>query len=152
MRYVTFVFAMGGFFGAGQALSAPPALDWLAGHWCGGEGGRHIEEVWLPEAGGALLGMSRTLRDGRIETFEFMRIVAQDGRYDFHVQPNGAPPTVFTMTSRDEAGIRFENPAHDFPNRIEYRREGDRLQAAIAGPGRDGKTKTIPFAYRSCAK
>jgi len=136
--------------GMGQAMAADPPLDWLAGKWCGGEDGRVIEEVWLPEAGGALLGMSRTVRDGRTETFEFMRIVVDGDRAAFHVQPNGVPATVFPMAARDAGSIRFENPAHDFPNRIEYRRNGDRLEAAIAGPGRDGKTMTIPYAYRRC--
>ena len=28
----------------------------------------------------------------------------------------------------------FENPAHDYPTRITYRRDGDRLVATISGP------------------
>lgn len=136
--------------GIGSATAAEPALDWLTAHWCGGDDDRRIDEVWLPEAGGILLGMSRTLRGTKLESFEFMRIVADGEKPAFHVQPNGAPPTVFTMAERGEGWIRFENPAHDFPNRIEYRRSGDRLHAEIAGPGRDGKTMTIPFDYRRC--
>ncbi|MBN8480769.1 MAG: hypothetical protein J0L88_04165 [Xanthomonadales bacterium] len=150
MRGMKYVLAIGGMIGASAAGAAPAAFDWLAGHWCGGEDGRVIEEVWLPEAGGALLGMSRTIRDGKVETFEFMRIVVDGDRATFHVQPNGVPATLFTMATRDAGSIRFENPAHDFPNRIEYRRNGERLEAAIAGPGRDGRTMTIPFAYRRC--
>lgn len=137
-------------FGIARPAAAESALDWLAGHWCGGDGGRRIDEVWLPQSGGVLLGMSRTVRGSQVESFEFMRIVVDGDGASFHVQPNGVPATVFTMAARDAESIRFENPAHDFPNRIEYRRSGDRLDAVIAGPGRDGKTKTIPFAYRRC--
>lgn len=134
----------------GAAPAAGPEFDWLAGHWCGGSAGRQIHEVWLPEAGGMLLGMSRTLRGGKTESFEFMRIVTAGQDAGFHVQPNGAPPTVFTIAERGERRVRFENAAHDFPNRIEYRREGDALHAWIAGPGRDGKEMRIPFEYRRC--
>ena len=135
---------------AGTASAEGAALDWIAGHWCGGSDDRQIEEVWLPEAGGALLGMSRTLRDGKTESFEFMRIVPAGKDAGLHVQPNGAPPTTFAILETGEGWVRFGNDAHDFPNRIEYRREGEALHAWIAGPGRDGKEMKIPFDYRRC--
>lgn len=134
----------------GAATAAEPELDWLVGHWCGGSAGRVIDEVWLPEAGGALLGMSRTVRGGKTESFEFMRVVPAGKDAGLHVQPNGATATVFAIAERGERRVRFENAAHDFPNRIEYRREGDALHAWIAGPGRDGKELKIPFEYRRC--
>ena len=134
----------------GAAQASSPEFDWLAGHWCGGSGGRVIDEVWLPEAGGALVGMSRTVRDGKTESFEFMRLVPQGKDAGFHVQPNGAPATVFAIVERDAQRVRVANAAHDFPNTIEYRREGDALHAWIAGPGRDGKELRIPFDYRRC--
>jgi len=135
---------------AGSAAASEPALDWLAGRWCNAEGNAKVEEFWLPEAGGELIGMSRTLRGGQMKSFEFMRIKSQDKTASFHVQPNGRPPTVFTQAARGDGWIRFENEAHDFPKRIEYRRDGERLHASIAGPGRDGKERTIPFEYRRC--
>lgn len=135
---------------SGRATSAGPTLDWLAGHWCSADQGRQIDEVWLPEAGGALLGMSRTVRGAAVESFEYMRILSDAGVARFHVQPNGVPATVFAQAARGDGWIRFENSAHDFPNRIEYRRDGDKLHAYIAGPGRDGKEMKIPFDYRRC--
>jgi hypothetical protein len=144
MRYAKTMLAVGLGLCTGQAMGGEAGLDWLAGHWCGGDAGSRIEEVWLPEAGGALLGMSRTVREGKVASFEFMRIVDDGGRAGFHVQPNGAPPTVFAQAARGEA--------HDFPNRIEYRREGEALHAWIAGPGRDGKEMKIRFEYRRCGE
>lgn len=135
---------------SGTATSATAELDWLAGQWCGGSAERKIDEVWLPEAGGALLGMSRTVLDGSTESFEFMRIVPEGKDAGFHVQPNGAVPTVFAIAGRGEGWVVFENAAHDFPNRIEYRRDGAGLRAVIAGPGPDGKKLAIPFEYHRC--
>ncbi|QNN47899.1 hypothetical protein H9L17_07180 [Thermomonas brevis] len=150
MRKAKAMLGAGLVLAAGAATAAGPEFDWLAGHWCGGSAGRAIDEVWLPEAGGVLLGMSRTVRGGKTESFEFMRIVPAGDDAGFHVQPNGVAPTVFAIAERGERRVRFENAAHDFPNRIEYRREGDALHAWIAGPGRDGKEMRIPFEYRRC--
>lgn len=142
--------------GSGLAMATTAAtpvvapFDWLAGHWCGEREGRQIEEVWLPEAGGALLGMSRTLRNGATESFEFMRLVPTGQGAGFHVQPDGVPATVFAIASQGEGWVVFENPAHDFPNRIEYRRDGEALKAAISGPTEDGTPLEIPFDYRLC--
>lgn len=136
----------------GHALAGEPGLDWLAGRWCIGDPGRQVDEVWLPEAGGESIGMSRTLRGAKVQSFEYMRIASDDKGASLHVQPNGAPPTIFSQAARGDGWIRFENPAHDFPNRIEYRRQGDRLHAYIAGPGRDGKQVKIPFEYRRCGE
>ncbi len=76
--------------GTGMAVATGTAaageFDWLAGQWCGGGGERKIEEVWLPEAGGALLGMSRTVRGGVTESFEFMRLVPAGQDADFVIQ------------------------------------------------------------------
>lgn len=151
MRYANKMLGAAVALWAGAATAAEPRFDWLAGHWCGGGDGRQVEEVWLPEAGGMLVGLSRTVRGGRIESFEFMRLAPEGRGAGLHVQPNGAPPTSFAIADRGEGWVRFENPAHDFPNRIEYRREGDALKASIAGPGRDGKELKIPFDYRRCA-
>ena len=137
---------------AGHATADEPGLDWLEGHWCSDDEGRQAEEVWLPEAGGMLLGMSRTVRGNKLESFEYMRIVSDGKDAHFHVQPDGVPPTVFAQAARGAGWIRFENPAHDFPNRIEYRREGDHMHAYIAGPGRDGQELKIPFDYHRCGE
>lgn len=150
MRSGKVILGAGLMLATGAATAAGPEFDWLAGHWCGSVDGRRIEEVWLPEADGTLLGMSRTLRDGKAESFEFMRIVSAGKNAGFHVQPNGAPPTLFSIAERGEGWARFENAAHDFPNRIEYRRDDGSLKAFIAGPGRDGKELKIPFDYRVC--
>lgn len=142
--------------GAGLALgssavtAAPGRFDWLAGHWCGGTEERRLDEVWLPEAGGALLGMSRTLSRGSMASFEYMRLVPAGKAAGLHVQSNGVAPTTFVIADHGENWVVFENPQHDFPNRIEYRRDGAELKASISGPGEDGKTLRIPFDYRRC--
>jgi len=135
---------------AADPVGLPP-LDWLAGHWCGGSGTQTSEELWLPPAQGELLGVGRTLRGRRMVDFEFLCIAIHEGVPAYLAQPRGRPPTVFALTDSGPNWVRFENPAHDFPTRIEYRREGERLDAEIAGPDGTPELRRIAFTYRPCA-
>ena len=105
--------------GVGMALASGTAsaaeFDWLAGQWCGGSTERKIEEVWLPEAGGALLGMSRTVRGSSTESFEFMRLVPAGKNTGLYVQPNGVAPTVFAIANHGDGWVVFENPRTTSP-------------------------------------
>lgn len=124
--------------------------EWLAGDWCSHSGARTSEEHWLPAAGGMMLGTARTVTPGRDTEFEFLRIESVGGVSVYLAQPQGAAATAFKRSAAGEGWIRFENPAHDFPKRVEYRRTGAVLHAEIAGPGPDGKERVIPFEFRAC--
>jgi hypothetical protein len=114
-------------------LSIPPArandvaqtdsLDWIRGDWCGGSDNERIEEHWLTSHGGLRLGLGRTLKGSRTASFEFLRIEVVDGLASYIAQPGGVPPTAFKRTAGGKNWVRFENPQHDFPKRIEYRRQ-----------------------------
>jgi hypothetical protein len=136
--------------GSGDGASSD-SLHWLGGHWCSGTSTNLVEEYWLPANGELMLGLSRTVKNGQVIAFEFLRIATVNGVVTFLAQPEGRPPTAFKQTASGENWIRFENPQHDFPTSIQYRREGDVLKAEIAGPGKDGKEKVIPFPYQKCA-
>jgi hypothetical protein len=134
----------------GEASSPAPAFAWLAGHWCSQSDDRRVDEIWLSEVDGSTQGISRTVSAGKIESFEFMRIETKDATTSFLAQPNGAAPTAFALLEHGARHASFANPANDFPDRIDYRREGDRLHARISGPGPDGGTMEIPFDYDRC--
>lgn len=136
--------------GVACAAEPAPSLDWLVGHWCAEPGVESVEELWLPPHGGMAIGLSRTRSGDRTTAFEYLRIIDLDGLPAYVAQPGGRPPTTFPMTASGAQWIRFQNPAHDFPQRIEYRRDGEVLHAEIAGPGKDGEEVVIPFDYRRC--
>jgi hypothetical protein len=118
-----------------QPLAAQTAdgLGWMVGDWVEVKEGKLTEEVWMAPRGGMLLGMSRSGKAGTAGAFEFVRIgPGADGRLAFHAQPNGAPPAAFAATEQTGQSILFENRAHDYPQRIRYWREGDRLMAEIS--------------------
>jgi hypothetical protein len=128
------------------------AIDWLGGCWA--QTGREAGSVeqWMAPAGGLMLGMARTLKNGRVVEFEFMQIRADaDGKLSYVAQPQGRPPTEFGLLRQGEAEAVFENPAHDFPQRVIYRREGaDRLVARIEGTMK-GQVRGIDFPMQRVA-
>nr|WP_310525246.1 DUF6265 family protein [Polymorphobacter sp.] len=114
----------------------PTALDWLAGQWVEDKGDRWTEESWLPARGGLLIGVNRSGRGTGPADFEYMRIAAgADGVLRYFGGPAGAVPVAFRLTAADGRSVLFENPAHDFPTIVRYRRDGERLHAEVSGPG-----------------
>ncbi len=120
-------------------------MAWLAGNWTGGSGPVSFEERWTPSAGGAMLAVSRTLKGDRMVAFEFLRIVERDGSLIYVAQPDGRPPTEFTLTALTADSATFENPAHDFPKMIRYARRADgSLEARVS----DGGNKAETFVFK----
>lgn len=127
-------------------------LKWLAGCWqsAGGEK-RQITEHWMAPAGGTMLGISRTTAGGKTLEFEFIRIGQEEnGDIFFVALPSGQKETRFKLIKLAENEAVFENPAHDFPQRVIYRRDGDTLTGRIEGT-RDGQVKGIDFPYQRVA-
>jgi hypothetical protein len=126
-------------------------VAWISGVWIGTmgssmTGNQTIEERWTPSAGGSMLAVSRTLRDGLMSAFEFLCIVERDGGLVYTAMPNGrTPPTDFTLTKIDDSSATFENPAHDYPKMIRYTKRPDgSLEAVISAEGGQ-KAQTFVF-------
>ena len=129
-------------FAAVAALAAAPAtqtdplaqLKWLAGCWELNRGNRTTLEMWMPPAGGVMLGSSRTVVAGQLREWEQVRLSLRDGRLVYTASPSGQPTAEFTSAVITDSGFTVENPAHDFPQRIIYKRRGaDSLVARIEG-------------------
>lgn len=113
-------------------------LAWLQGCWAASGAERGSGEQWMGPAGGTMLGMSRTVRKGRTVEYEFIRIEqGADGKLAFVAQPSGQPQASFPLLREDGDSVVFENLAHDFPQRVIYRRAGaSGLHARIEGKGK----------------
>lgn len=142
------------------SLSSPtipdPSLDslaWMAGCWEGSyPNGRLVSEQWMKPSGSVMLGMSRTVRNGRTVAHEFIRLEQSgDGVIRYIARPSNQPEAVFTLTFLDGRKAVFENPQHDFPQRIMYERvSADSLVARIEGTI-DGKERGSDFPYHKTA-
>ena len=92
-----------------------------------------------------MLGVSRTVQDGKTLSFEFLRIVERPDGLVYIAQPGGKPPTEFRLDSEKGDEWVFENPEHAFPRKIRYKRvSNDSLLARIEDAS---EVKHVDFAY-----
>lgn len=119
-------------------LNSVAALAWLDGCWGGSVNQRDFREQWSPLRGGTLLGVGSIVFQGKLQSYEFLRIEARgDGVY-YVATPSGQPEAAFKLTSittdDKDTIFTFANAGHDFPQRILYRRATEGwLYATIEG-------------------
>ena len=142
------------FLGVVTAQSQPNRLGrlgWLAGCWELRSANRVTLEMWMPPAGDLMLGASRTVAGGVAQEYEQLRLHAEGEVLVYTASPSGQSQTAFRSVQVSESGFVVENLAHDFPQRISYRRRGaDSLVARIEGPGPSGP-RGLDFPMRRVA-
>lgn len=132
-----------------QSAARIEDMAWLAGCWSQTQANGRSEEHWLPPAGGAMLGLSRTIRDGRMTEFEFLSIREVDGKLSYVAIPSRQQETAFALARFAPTELVFENAAHDFPQRVIYRKVADGLAARIEGVV-GGKSRSVDFPFERC--
>jgi hypothetical protein len=121
-------------------------LAWISGDWQTAPGGRaQIEEHWTLPAGGTMIGMGRTVVGTKTIEFEFLRIEQRGDDIYYVAHPNAnCPQTDFKLTRLTEQEVIFENPEHDYPKRVIYRKNADAIVASIDG-GEATKSQSFPY-------
>jgi hypothetical protein len=114
-------------------------LDWLVGCWeRTTRTGRGFEQ-WSKGAAGELIGGARSITPTADRETERLRLFDDRNGLVYEAHPSDQRLTLFPMRVGSADSLVFENPAHDFPQRITYRRVGaDSLIAevgVITGPG-----------------
>lgn len=126
---------------------APALPTWLSGCWRMTDPDRIIDEVWLPPAGGALLGMSRAYAGDSLLSYEVMLIRPGANGLVYEANPSGQLPATFLAGVQSDSAVTFENLTHDFPQLIRYVRRGpDALLAVVSGTVRD-RQRVISYEY-----
>ncbi|TAJ68461.1 MAG: hypothetical protein EPO51_26590 [Phenylobacterium sp.] len=120
------------------AARAAPAddvtrLSWMAGSWVEEKDGVTTRETWLPPLGGVMAGAGQTNAGTRPPRVEHMKIAAESGGATYTAVIPGQAPTPFVLLPGKDGEAVFENRAHDFPQRVIYRRCGEDLCARIEG-------------------
>ena len=130
------------------ALAAPgdcsrlETVAWLVGTWQAQSGERLLGETWASVSAITLegRGVTRSAADGRVIDSEDLRLVAMgDGVFYVAKVAHNERPVAFRLTACADGRLVFENPAHDFPRRLEYRRvAADRLEVTVSDGGERG--------------
>ncbi len=123
-------------------------LAWLSGDWETAPGRMQIDEHWTRHAGGSMFGVSRTVAGGKTVFFEYLRIETRGTELFYVAHPKARTPgTDFKLVKLNAQEAVFENPTHDFPKRIIYRKNTDgTLTARVEGDGTE-KAKPQDFHY-----
>lgn len=123
-------------------------VAWIRGCWLGGDGSR-VSEQWTAADGGTMLGMSRTVKNGKTVAYEFILLRQNEaGEVHYIAKPSGQGEASFKLVKAADREAVFENPEHDFPQRIIYRLQGEgSLVARIEGASK-GQFKAIDFPMK----
>lgn len=125
-------------------------LSWLSGCWTQPRTNGLVEEQWMAPRGGSMLGMSRTVIGDKTVEFEFIRIAVVNGVLSYVAKPSGQAEATFPMKSIEDGVVAFEDLAHDFPQRIIYRRTPDGTVTARVEGTVKGEVRGRDFPYRRC--
>ena len=128
-------------------------FSWMTGCWAFERDGKRYEEVWLRPLADGAQGMARTMQDGKTLSSEFTRLtINPGGEIHYIANPSGQKEARFLLTRLVGTKAEFENPAHDFPQKIIYKyAPPDRLDARIEGKvNGEAQSEDYPFRRSSC--
>lgn len=125
--------------------------EWLLGSWRGVFPEGSVGESWERQNEHLFTGSGFFVMGTDTVSKEKLRLLSEGAGvfYEPTVSAQNDGKTVrFKLTSADDSSLVFENPAHDFPQKITYRRIGpDSLFAEISGQQK-GEPRTESFPMR----
>jgi len=131
-----------------SAAAAPPSCDslaglhWLLGDWAADGAKTSFHESWTEVAPHTFegAGIERAKPDGSILASEVLRLVEMAGAV-FYISKvtHNELPVAFRLNECADGRFVFDNPAHDFPRRLEYLLLPDgRLAVHVSAGGEQG--------------
>lgn len=110
-------------------------LEWLVGSWSIEDKRMQTshEEHWTRPHLNLMLGLNRTMKRDKTLAVEHLQIVDTGDKIVYTAWPGGQEGTSFKLAGRGDRRAIFENPAHDFPQRILYWRDEAGLHAELDG-------------------
>jgi hypothetical protein len=124
-------------------------LSWIADRWVFKDGEDIIYENWVKSGDTLFSGESYTVRDGDTVFTEQLKIekIGDDVSYTAIVGHNPGPVS-FKLIELEDSKAVFENPEHDFPNRIIYELMNNSvLHARVEGKNKKGEDASIELYY-----
>jgi hypothetical protein len=122
-------------------------LDWLVGKWnrTNTKPGHAGFEYWEKISETELCGKGINLKGADTVFVEKLKIILKDNQLYYVADvPENKSEVLFRVTAITDSGFVCENPQHDFPKKIAYTLEGEKLTASISGNG-----KQIDYFFES---
>ena len=136
----------------GQQKNQPIThAKWLIGSWKNQSAKTVDIETWKKLNDSTFIGRSYSLTGADTVSSEHIRLEQHKGKLYYIPtvkNQNGGKAVTFTLTSSNNKHLVFENPEHDFPQKITYTQiTNDSLVAEISGT-RKGRQKAIQFPMK----
>lgn len=123
---------------------------WLVGRWENDSKAGKLVEEWMTFNDSTLIGFGLFIVGQDTVFSEDMQLVQRGDSLSFSAKAYGQnddKPVKFDMTSSAENEMTFENPKHDFPNKIIYKHVKDSLYAEVSGVEK-GQPKVEKFSMK----
>lgn len=126
-------------------------LDFLVGEWSNITDSTAFYEHWEKMDDGFFSGKGFVMRGTDTTFIEELSILRVSDQWLYSARvygQNSDAAVAFRLAEQTKDGIAFENPTHDYPQRIAYERKSPyALEATISGVT-DGASKSRVFAYK----
>jgi len=132
------------FFLACNAQVTPVAgdfekLQWLEGNWTrtNAKPGRSGHERWVKTSESEWRGWGVSMSGNDTTFVEKLKLVIRDNTINYVADvPENKGVVYFKFTELTGDRFTCENPEHDFPKKIFYERNGNKLKAVVSGNGK----------------
>lgn len=126
------------------------SLEWLAGMWEGIHGQGIYHEEWQIVNSSEMLGKAYLIKKGEILNMEILKLHIAGGNifYTAEVSHNKSPVSFRLISDQNNIFI-FENPEHDFPQKITYEKKEDGSLYAVVEAMMNDKLKKIEYSLKS---
>ena len=130
----------------------PPAtldvIAWMAGSWNGEALGGTFEEVWNAPSAGSMVGMFKLLNDGKVNFYELMLFIEEEGSLSFKVR-HFDPDFTAWEDKNEDVTLRFikaEDNAVHFHGISFYRVSEDEMHAwLVFGSGESLREEKLVY-------
>jgi hypothetical protein len=132
------------------------SLAWMAGSWYGTVDGDPVDEHWSTPAGGAMMGMFRWLKNGKVYLYELLAIEPDaDGLVlrlkHFDRGLNGwegkGQAVAYPLVKVGDQEAAFERGGAYRSTRFVYKRTGERTLAVITEERKGDEVVRNEFSY-----
>jgi len=136
--FICILFCMALISCAKEELKKP---DFILGYWnrINNSEGKRTYEIWSSD----FTGIGFTLQKSDTVFKEILSIVEINDTLVLKVEGVNEKPTLFKFTEQTETSFTSENPENEFPKKIKYYKDGNRLKAVISA-GKD----SVEFVFQ----
>ena len=125
---------------AGADCGSLSSARWLLGDWVAEDAKAEFHESWVELGPRSFegIGLERAKPGGEVRGSESLRLVEMAGSVFYIAKvAHNELPVAFRLVECSADRLVFENPAHDFPRRLEYRPKPDDRMTVAVGDGAD---------------